>query len=324
MRTLLVVMILVMSASAVQAQDPAADAAQQANQQAMQASQQAMQQMQDANTAAAQQALQAAQDAQSAAQNMASNSSIPYAALKPRFSVKPGTYSQAMAVRMTDGTRGAIIYYTTDGWTPTVNSNRYLGPVAITSTTTLQAIAIVPYGGRSLVASGQYVISGTSDSAMAPQTPAANSPAPAGGAPDDLYEGTPVQFVFAGEVSSKTASVGDKIPVTLTSDLMAGSWVVAKTGTPGTVTIIQVDKTGLGGAPGDLVFQADALRVNGKIIGLRGSEEREGEAKPLNAATLIPVVGPFTVFKHGKDAEITKGTPFTAYVDKDIPLASLR
>ena len=72
------------------------------------------------------------------------------------------------------------------------------------------------------------------------------------------------------------------------------------------------------------VFQADALNVNGKIIGLRGSEEREGEAKPPNAATLIPVVGPFTVLKHGKDAEITKGMAFTAYVDKDIPLASLQ
>ena len=200
-----------------------------------------------------------------------------------------------------------------------------MGPVAINSTTTLQAIAIVPYGGRSLVTSGQYVInspsnSGTSDSAMAPQAVAA----PTTGAPSDLYEGTPVEFVFAGEVSSKTASVGDKIPVTLASDLMAGPIVVAKTGTPGTVTIIQVDKTGPGGAPGDLVFQADALNVNGKIIGLRGSEEREGEAKPPNATALIPVVGTFTVLKHGTDAEILKGMAFTAYVNKDIPLASLQ
>ena len=139
-----------------------------------------------------------------------------------------------------------------------------------------------------------------------------------------MYEGTPVEFVFAGDVSSKTASVGDKIPVTLASDLMAGSTVVAKAGTPGTVTIIQVDKTGRGGAPGDLVFQADALNVNGKIIGLRGSEEREGEAKPPNATALIPVVGTFTVLKHGTDAEILRGMAFTAYVNKDIPLASLQ
>jgi hypothetical protein len=39
---------------------------------------------------------------------------------------------------------------------------------------------------------------------------------------------------------------------------------------------------------------------------------------------LIPVVGPFTVFKHGKDAEIMRGTPFTAFVDKDTSVASLQ
>jgi hypothetical protein len=112
--------------------------------------------------------------------------------------------------------------------------------------------------------------------------------------------------------------------VTLASDLMAGGAVVARKGTPGSVTIIQVDKTGAGGLPGDLVFQADALNANGSVIPLRGSEEREGEAKPPNATTLIPVVGPFTVFKHGKDAEISKGTPFTAYVDRDTSLASVQ
>src|ERR1700722_10445409 len=232
LRTFFPVLLLVISASVVQAQDPAADAAQQASQQAMQATQQAMAASQLAMQQAQQANAQAQQDAQNAAQNMASNASIPYAALKPKFSVKPGTYPQAMAVKMTDATRGAIIYYTTDGWTPTVNSNRYLGPVAITSTTTLQAIAIVPYGGCSLITSGQYVISGTSNpgtsnSAMAPNTSPtpgedANGNAPAAGAPSVLYEGTPAEFAFVGEASSKTAEVGDKVPVALASDLMAG------------------------------------------------------------------------------------------------------
>ena len=328
LRTFFPVLLLVISASVVQAQDPAADAAQQASQQAMQATQQAMEASQQAMQQAQQANAQAQQDVQIATQNMDSSTWIPYVALKPKFSVKPGTYSQAMTVKMTDATRGAIIYYTTDGWTPTVNSNRYMGPVAVNSTTTLQAIAIVPYRGRSLVASAQYVINspsnaGTSDSVMTPQATSVGT-ARELGAPSELYQGTPVELAFAGEVSSKTASVGDKIPVTLASDLMAGSTVVAKAGTPGTVTIIQVDKTGPGGAPGDLVFQADALNVNGKIIGLRGSEEREGEAKPPNATALIPVVGTFTVLKHGTDAEILKGMAFTAYVNKDIPLASLQ
>jgi hypothetical protein len=32
-------------------------------------------------------------------------------------------------------------------------------------------------------------------------------------------------------------------------------------------------------------------------------------------------VGPFTVFKHGKDADIKPGTPFTALVSADTPIA---
>jgi Tfp pilus assembly protein PilV len=322
MRTLLAVLMVIVSASVAQAQDPAADAAQQANQQAMQATQQAMQANQQAmQMQAAQQ--QAAQEAQNAAQNIPTNTSAPYWAVKPKFSAKPGTYTRPTTVKITDSTRGAIIYYTTDGWTPTVTSNRYMGPITVNSTTTLQAIAIVPYRGRSLVASAEYVISGTSNSLVAPQSPGPSaSVAAAGGAPSGLLEGTAVEF--AGDVSSKNASVGDKVPVTLASDLMAGGTVVAKKGTLGSVTIIQVDKTSAGGLPGDLVFQADALNVNGSVIPLRGSEEREGEAKPPNATTLIPVVGPFTIFKHGKDAEISRGTPFTAYVDQDTSLASVQ
>jgi len=309
-------LMLTVGPSVALAQDPGAEAAQQANQQALQASQQAAQQMQ-----AAQQ--QAAQDAQ----NALADSSVPYYAyaVKPRFSTKPGKYAQAMTVKITDATRGAIIYYTTDGWTPTVASTRYMGPITISSTTTLQAIAVVPYRGRSLITSGEYIISGTSNSQVAPQLPvaAANVTVPADSS-QGLLGGTPVELIFAGEVSSKNASVGDKIPVTLAADLMVGNTVVAKKGSPGSVTIIQVDKTGAGGAPGDLVFQVDPLRVNGRVIQLRGSQEREGEAKPPNAAVLIPVVGPFTVFKHGKDAQIDSGTAFTAYVDGDIPLASLQ
>jgi hypothetical protein len=36
---------------------------------------------------------------------------------------------------------------------------------------------------------------------------------------------------------------------------------------------------------------------------------------------LIPVVGPFMLFRHGTDAEIKKGTPFTAFVANDVLLS---
>src|SRR4030081_1286356 len=139
MRTYLTLLTLILAASFVLAQDPGMQAAQQASQQATQMA-----------TQAAQQATKTAmQDARQAAQNTAQNTSECYRcfAAKPKFSVKPGAYSKAVTLKLKDSTRGAVIYYTMDGWTPTAASTRYTGPITLDSTTPLQAIAISPYGG---------------------------------------------------------------------------------------------------------------------------------------------------------------------------------
>jgi Chitobiase/beta-hexosaminidase C-terminal domain len=328
MRTLLVFLILAVSASFAQAQDPAAQAAQQ------QAIQQTMLNAQQAQQNAQQAMQQAQQAAQTFQEQVAQSDPAPVCctvAGRPKFSVKPGTYASAETVKITDSTRGAIIYYTTDGWTPTTSSHRYMGPITINSTTTLQAIAVFPYYGphgqgfgRSLVVSAQYVItSPTAAAASTPPNPPSNAQAVAA-APVagrfTLAQGTPVPLAFEADVSSKTASVGDQIPLTLSEDLQVGNVLVAPKGAPSVALVTQVDKTGIGGGPGDITFQVDSLTVNGSVIKLRGFATREGEAKPPNAAVLIPVVGPFTVFKHGTDAEIKAGTPFTAFVDADTSL----
>jgi hypothetical protein len=81
--------------------------------------------------------------------------------------------------------------------------------------------------------------------------------------------------------------------------------------------VTQVNKTGVGGAPGNVSFRVKTLNVNGNAVPLRGSAMLEGDAKPPNAAFLIPVVGELSVLRHGTDAEIQKGTPMTAYVVVD-------
>jgi hypothetical protein len=76
----------------------------------------------------------------------------------PKFSVKPGKYNEPRTVKITDSTAGATIYYTTDGWTPTAESQRYTGPIKVSSTTMLRAITISPRTGRSFVTAGKYKI----------------------------------------------------------------------------------------------------------------------------------------------------------------------
>jgi hypothetical protein len=105
--------------------------------------------------------------------------------------------------------------------------------------------------------------------------------------------------------------------LTVAEDLKAGDVVVVKKGAAAVGKVIQVDKTGAGGAPGLLAFRVETLDVNGTLVRLRGSATREGEAKPPNAAVLIPVAGPLTLLKHGTDAVIQEGTPFVASVAKE-------
>lgn len=80
-------------------------------------------------------------------------------AAKPQFSLNAGKYSSTQWVDITDGTRGATIYYTTDGSTPTLASTRYIGPVYITQTTTLKAIAVAGKHKPSKVASAAFKLS---------------------------------------------------------------------------------------------------------------------------------------------------------------------
>jgi hypothetical protein len=292
------------------AQDPGMQAAQQATQAAQQANEQANRD--------AQLASQMAQNTQQ--QSMQNTQCYRCSAATPKFSVKPGRYSSPVKVKIRDASRGAVIYYTADGWTPTAASTRYTGPITIDSSTSLQAIAISPYGGRSRVAIAVYTLNGVPPTPPAPQSvPAVPNPAAAasGSAKLLLAQGTAVSLVFASDVSSQTADVGDKISLTLAEDLKAGGVVIAKKGTPSVATVTEVDKPHMMGVPGEVVFQVDYLQAGDTLIKLRGTAAKEGRDKEAKAAALMAIPVPVALFVHGKDAEIKQGATFTAFVDAD-------
>jgi hypothetical protein len=240
----------------------------------------------------------------------------------PKFSVKPGKYSEPRTIKITDSTAGATIYYTTDGWTPTTESLRYTAPIKVSTTTTLRAIAISPRTGRSFVTAAQYTIdppgiAPNSHGAAAARTPAAHPAIPGKVV---LPQGTTVHLVFASPLTSKTAEVGDKIALTLDQDVVLDGIIAAPKGSPATGRVVQVDKPGFGGIPGQVNFHVDALNVHGTVIKLRRTAAFEGQAKPPSATVLIPIVGPLALFKHGTDAVIARGTPVDATIDSDTAL----
>jgi hypothetical protein len=80
----------------------------------------------------------------------------------PSFSPAAGTYSSAQSVSITSSTSGASIRYTTDGSTPSETAGTiYSGPVSISSTKTLKAIAYASGSTDSSVTSGVYTITVT-------------------------------------------------------------------------------------------------------------------------------------------------------------------
>jgi uncharacterized repeat protein (TIGR03803 family) len=79
-------------------------------------------------------------------------------AATPVFSVAAGTYAAAQSVTITDATAGAVIYYTTNGTTPTTASNKYSGAISVAATETLEAIAVATGYINSAVATAKYTI----------------------------------------------------------------------------------------------------------------------------------------------------------------------
>jgi sugar lactone lactonase YvrE len=91
-----------------------------------------------------------------ASQYVTLNANTSSTAMTPAFSPGPGTYSSSQSVAMSDATPGAVIHYTMDGSTPSASSSVYSTPIAVSTTTTINAIAIAPGYANSPVGSATY------------------------------------------------------------------------------------------------------------------------------------------------------------------------
>jgi len=76
----------------------------------------------------------------------------------PVLGLPGGTFNAPIQVTITDDTPGATIYYTTDSSTPTTSSPQYTGPIAVTRSMTINAIAAAPGFWPSEMATATYVL----------------------------------------------------------------------------------------------------------------------------------------------------------------------
>ena len=89
-------------------------------------------------------------------------------AAAPVFSLESGWITETQDVEITCETEGAVIYYTTDGSIPTTDSAAYSGPIPVTGTTTIKAIAVANEMANSEIAEATYTMK-TATPAFSPE-----------------------------------------------------------------------------------------------------------------------------------------------------------
>jgi hypothetical protein len=94
-------------------------------------------------------------------------------AASPAFSLASGTYTATQSVTISDATPGVTIYYTTNGTPPTTGSNVYRGPITVSVSENIEAVASSSSTTLSSIASAVYTINHPRT------TPTINWPTPA-------------------------------------------------------------------------------------------------------------------------------------------------
>lgn len=135
-----------------------------------------------------------------------------------------------------------------------------------------------------------------------------------------LKEGTEVELKFAEDITSKTATVDDRVNFTLAEDLKVGTVVVVKAGAKAVGSVTNAKKAGMLGKGGELNVRLEYIKVGDSRVRLRANKGKEGEGKEGTMVALTVLFGPIGLIKKGKNVEVKAGTPLKAFVDEDIKL----
>lgn len=237
--------------------------------------------------------------------------SFPGPAPTPTFSLTAGSYTGTQKLTITDSVQGASIFYTTDGTTPTAGSNIYSGPLSVSATEAVSAIAIAKGYTESGVATAAYTI-------KQPVTPVITWTQPGsilygtalGGSQLNATANVPGTFVYSPAAGTVPGAGAQTLSVTFTpTDTVNYGTATASV----TLTVKQATPSITWAVPAPIAF---GVALNGTHLDATASVPGTFRYNP--ASGTVPAIGANTLTVVFTPTDTTNYTTATASVTLNV------
>ncbi|HNV84997.1 MAG TPA: hypothetical protein PLF92_12720 [Arenimonas sp.] len=128
---------------------------------------------------------------------------------------------------------------------------------------------------------------------------------------------TPVKFIMASGVSSKTAKPGDQFQLKVAEGLKINGMLTIPSGTPATGEVIHAQKSSIFGKAGELLLTIRYIDLQEQKIKMRSFQPYQGHDISRATASSALIIGPLAAFIHGGEIEIPENTMVQALVSAD-------
>jgi hypothetical protein len=236
-----------------------------------------------------------------------------HCAQSPVFLPSPREIPAGTPVILSSPNPNAVIYYTTDGWTPTESSTQYRDPIVVNANMRVQAFAEEPGKAPSPVVAASYTING----------PGSSLPLDSSVTGSTVTKGTTIRLQTGNRLTSDTATAGDHFYLMLDQNLVVNGKIIAPRGMSVEAVVTSVQHAGQNGRSGVIVFRTTNLSAHGVTIPLSGTytlvaPDIGSELNHIADTNFVHVSGPLPP---GNEAKIMPGMMLTASVASDVAVS---
>ncbi len=135
-----------------------------------------------------------------------------------------------------------------------------------------------------------------------------------------LKSGTEVKLVFAQSLSSKHATMGEKVDLRVAEDVIVDGQIAVPVGARVIGTVVRGKKDEKRGNSKELAVRIDCIVARDKRIKLTGERQQKSKTNigSATAATIGLGISGLMIYMNQREAWIREGTPAIGYVEEDV------